>query len=273
MPELPEVEFCRRALARWTRDRTVVGTDVLDPRVVRLTRTARPSAGRDDGAAALEAVCTGRRPGALERHGKRLLWRFGDDALLLHLGMTGKWTREVGGAAAPRHAKVRLSLDDGSAISFVDPRLLGGIVPTTGAEGAHMLHEGLGPDALGAPLPPLRGARPVKLALMDQSFVAGLGNVQVMEALWRAGVHPATRCDGLSNAQRARLSEAVQDTLADTLAMLGDGDDITYVEESLASNPFAIYRREGKPCPSCGTPIARLVQGGRSTYWCPACQA
>ena len=139
-------------------------------------------------------------------------------------------------------------------------------------EGRRLLADGLGPDALGKPLPPLKGRRPVKLALMDQSVVAGLGNVQAMEALWRAGIHPTTPCDALDDAARARLNDAVHAQLADTLALLGDGDTITYVDESLASNPFPIYRRAGTPCPRCGSPIARIVLGGRGTYFCPRCQ-
>ena len=267
MPELPEVEFCRRSLLRWTAGRHVVGVDVPDPRSVRLTRKDRPSAGHPDGVAALRQVVLSAPPGELLRHGKRLLWRFGDAALLLHLGMTGKWAHR-----GDRYVKVRLDLDDTSAVYFCDPRLLGGVVPTTWAEGLVALADGLGPDAWNAPLPPLTGSRPVKVALMDQSLVAGIGNVQAMEALWRAHIHPATPCDALTPAQRARLPGAVREQLAFTLGLFDDADEIVYVEEDRSQNPFPIYRREGTPCPSCGTPIARMVQAGRSTYWCPGCQ-
>lgn len=267
MPELPEVEFCRRVLTKWTAGRRVTGAEVLDPRSVRASRADRPSAGRADAQAALDAVVTGAPPGPIARHGKRLLWQFGDRALLLHLGMTGKWTRQPG-----RWPKVRLDLDDGGSVWFSDPRLLGGVVPTPLDEGRRLLAEGLGPDALDQGVPPLTGRRPAKLALMDQATVAGVGNVVAMEALWRAGIHPETRCDQLSEARQARLRAAVREQILDTLAQTADDDEITYVEESRAANRFAIYRREGSPCPRCATPIARMVQGGRSTYWCPACQ-
>ncbi len=267
MPELPEVEFCRRCLARWSAGRRVTEVEVLDPRSVRVRRTDRPSKGHPDGAAELRAVGMAAPPGELLRHGKRLLWRFGEGALLLHLGMTGKWTRTPN-----RYVKVRLGLDDGTSLHFCDPRLLGGIVPTTWEEGKVLLADGLGPDALDDHLPPLRGARPVKLALMDQSLVAGLGNVQVMEALWRARIHPATPCDALTDAQRAALPVAIREQLAATLALFDDAEEIVYVEEDRSQNPFPIYRHAGEPCPVCGTPIARMVQGGRSTYWCPGCQ-
>jgi formamidopyrimidine-DNA glycosylase len=264
VPELPEVEFCRRALLRWTDGRAVVGSHVVDPRSVRLSRTDRPGAGRADGEAALAAVARG-RPGPVLRHGKRLLWAFDQGALLLHLGMTGKWTRKL-----PGWPKVRLDLDDGVHLWFSDPRLLGGVVPTTREEGERMLREGLGPDALAGPLPRLTGKRPVKVALMDQALVAGLGNVHAMEALWRARIHPATPCDAIDDVTHARLDAAVREQLLDTLALQGDDDEIVYVEEDRSSNPFSIYRRAR--CPRCGGDISRIVQGGRATYWCEACQ-
>lgn len=272
MPELPEVNFCARSLARWTAERRVVDIVVADPRAVRARRTDRPSAGRADGAEALAAVARGARPRELLRHGKRLLWRFGaeepspdDGALLLHLGMTGKWAREP-----TPWTKVTLHLDDGTSVHFCDPRLLGGVVPTRWEDGQIALREGLGPDALG-PLPPLRGSRAVKLALMDQAVVAGIGNVQAMEALWRARIHPTTRCDDLG-ARHSTLETAVHAQLAWSIALLGDDDTIVYVEEDRSQNPFPLYRREGEACPVCATPIARMIQGGRSTYWCPSCQ-
>ncbi len=272
MPELPEVEFCARGLRRWTRGHRVVDVVLHDPRVVRSTRTDRPTAGRADAEAALRAVVGGAPCGDVERHGKRLLWHFGEGALLLHLGMTGKWTHQPDGAPPPRFARVSLRLDDATDVVFEDARLLGGIVPTTAAEGARLLREGLGPDALGAPLPRFRGTRPIKVALLDQAALAGVGNVQAMETLWRAHLDPTLPCEALTPAQWEALDAGLQAQLRHTLELVGDGDTITYVEESLASNPFAIYRREGQPCPACGTPIARIVQAGRSTYWCPGCQ-
>ncbi len=267
MPELPEVEFCRRSLLAWTAGRTVTDVRADDPRSIRERREDRPTRGHPDGYARLRHIVTTARPEEIFRHGKRLLWRFGDRALLLHLGMAGKWSRTTS-----RHARVTLLLDDGSALYFVDQRLLGGIVPTTWSTGRVLLSAGLGPDALSAPLPALVGNRAVKIALMDQSLVAGLGNVQVMESLWRAGIHPATPCDALSPAHRAALPAAIRAQLAATLALFDDAEEIIYIEEDRSQNPFAIYRRAGEPCPACGTPITRMVQAGRGTYWCPGCQ-
>jgi formamidopyrimidine-DNA glycosylase len=272
MPELPEVEWCRRALHRWTEGRRVVRVEVLDGRVIRGSRTARPTAGMRGGRAALEGVVLAAAGAEGIRHGKRLLWPFGERALLLHLGMTGKWTRRDAA-----HAKVRLHLDAGPPLTYADPRLLGGIVPTTLAAGTEMLHDGLGPDALGlhggeiASLH-LRGTRPVKVALLDQAVIAGLGNLHAAEALWRASVDPRVPCDQLTARQRGAISAGIHAQLDSALRTLSGDDEITYVEDPGAPNPFSIYDREDEPCPRCGHAIERMVQAGRSTYWCPRCQ-
>lgn len=267
MPELPEVEFCRRSLARWTAGRRVVHVTVADPRSIRVSRTAAPSAADPEGERRLREVVTEAEPGVPLRHGKRVLWLFGDRALLLHLGMTGKWSRSDG----PHH-KVALHLDDGGVLWFHDPRLLGGIVPTTRADGPALLREGLGPDALGNPLPPLRGKRAVKVALLDQALLAGLGNLHAAEALWRAGIHPATPCDAVTTAQHAALERGIAEQLRFALALDDGHDEIQYVEDRGAPNPFPLYGRRGAPCPRCGTPIATFPQAGRTTWWCPTCQ-
>ncbi len=267
MPELPEVEFCRRTLERWTRDRRVQDVIVRDPRSIRARRADRPTAGLPDGEARLRAVVAG-APGIPTRHGKRLLWPFGTGALLLHLGMTGKWSR----GAEPPHSKVGLSLDDGSTLWFSDPRLLGGVVPTTTVDGEEQLHEGLGPDAWNEPFPQVRGRRPIKVALLDQSVVAGLGNLHAAEALWRAGIHPERPADTLDGPTQVRLAAGVRTQLETVLGWFADEDHITYVEERGAPNPFPLYQRGGEPCPRCGAPIGKITQAGRTTWWCAGCQ-
>lgn len=267
MPELPEVEFCRRALSRWTAGRRVVGVTVRDGRSIRSRREDRPTLGAPGGEARLSQLVLAAPPGGILRHGKRLLWRFGDQALLLHLGMTGKWTRHP-----DPFAKVGLHLDDGGALWFCDPRLLGGIVPASAVEGERMLADGLGPDALDAPLPRLTGRRAVKVAMMDQGVVAGLGNLHAAEALWRARIDPRTPCDALTEEAHARLAPGVREQLVFALALLATDDEITYVEEKAAPNPFPLYQRGGEPCPRCGTSIEKCTQAGRTTWWCPGCQ-
>ena len=267
MPELPEVDHCGRSLARWTAGRRITHVAVVDPRSIRASRTARPTDGRADGAEALAAVVTDAAPGPLERHGKRLLWPFGERALLLHLGMTGRWTRQPN-----PHAKVTLTLDDGTPLTFADPRLLGGIVPTTLAEGRAALHAVLGPDAWLDPLPPLPGRRAVKLVLMDQAVVAGLGNLHAAEALWRARIAPDRPAESITGERHARLAAAVREQLAFARALLEAEDEVTYVEDAGAPNPFPVYQRDGEPCPRCGATLERFVQGGRGTWWCRGCQ-
>jgi len=265
MPELPEVEFCRQSLSRWAQGKRILSFEILDGRSIRASMQDRPSQGLPEASDALQGVFR-HVAGPLQRHGKRLLWTFGDQALLLHLGMTGKWSRRP----SP-YAKLRLDLETGP-LYFIDPRLLGGVVPTTAVEGRRLLKLGLGPDALGNPLPILKGTRAIKVALMDQSVVAGLGNVQAMEALWRAHLHPATPAMAVVGERHAQLSTEIQTQLQFTLKMLQDADEITYVEEAGADNPFPLYQRSGSPCSRCQTIIERMVQGGRSTYWCPGCQ-
>lgn len=267
MPELPEVEFCARALARWTSGRAVVAAEVVDHRSVRATRVSRPTHGLQDGEARVRAVVMGRVPERAIRHGKRLYWGFGPHGLLLHLGMTGKWTRRP-----TSFPKVRLQVEGGDWITFSDPRLLGGVVPCTREVGLLALREGLGPDALNQQLPPLRGKRAVKLALMDQSVVAGLGNLHVAEALWRARVDPRLAAGALSTGQHERIAAAVQMQLRGEISAFENEDEITYVEDAGAKNPFPVYGQAGKPCPVCSSLIERFEQGGRSTYWCPGCQ-
>ncbi len=267
MPELPEVDHCGRALSRWTAGRRIVAVELHDGRSVRASRTARPSDGREDGESALREVVLAAAPGPMERHGKRLLWRFGDRALLLHLGMTGRWTR----LPSP-HAKVTLRLDDGAVLTFADPRLLGGIVPTTLADGAAMLHDGLGPDALRDPLPPLHGKRAVKVVLMDQAVVAGLGNLHAAEALWRAGIAPDRTAESVTGERHTRLGIAVREQLDFARRLLDAEEEVTYVEDAGAPNPFPVYQRQGEACPRCGGTIERFVQAGRGTWWCRGCQ-
>jgi formamidopyrimidine-DNA glycosylase len=266
MPELPEVEFCRRALLRWTAGRQITAATVVDPRSIRLKRTSRPTDAHPSGRQALLEVVLGAPPGELLRHGKRLLWCFGERALLLHLGMAGKWTRRP-----TKFPKLRLHLGV-DEIVFSDPRLLGGVVPTTVAEGRKLLTDGLGPDALREPLPVLTGKRAVKVALMDQSVVAGLGNLHAAEALWRARIDPRTRAEQVRGKQRRDLQAAVTAQLEAEIAAFDKEDEIVYVEDAGADNPFPVYGREGAECPRCRGVIARMVQAGRSTYWCPDCQ-
>lgn len=260
MPELPEVEVARRQLARWAAGQRIVGVRVEDPTVIRAGEAARLE--RVVGAVAGEAL----------RHGKRLGWALGELGLVVHLGMSGAWTR---GAPVPRHARLGLGVESGW-IWLVDPRRFGSVQIVDARELETALRAGLGPDALLEPLdgPGLaarfggRGA--IKPALLDQARLAGIGNIQATESLWRAGVAPQRAGASLSSEAWDRLARALVEQLVATIEVT-DGEEVHYVTAG-GPNPFAVYGREGAPCPRCGGRIVRQKQAGRATFHCPVCQ-
>jgi formamidopyrimidine-DNA glycosylase len=292
MPELPEVEFAARTLRRLALGRRVVRV-VVDGRARRLFRPAGP--------AALAAAVEGARVAAVDRRGKQLLLTLegprGAVGLNSHLGMTGKWEAGPRWAAAgsaasrraartpaapplPPHVRAALLLDDGTSLHYDDPRMFGRLrlvpgarfdaLPEVAALGPDPLHDGIDADTLAAGLAATR--RPVKVALLDQALLAGIGNIHAAEACWRARLDPRRRADRLTGREVAALARGLRATFRFALAQL-DGPDIEYLEEG-GDNPFHVYGREGRRCrhPGCGGAIRRLVQAQRSTYFCPRCQ-
>ncbi|RME28388.1 MAG: hypothetical protein D6798_02510 [Deltaproteobacteria bacterium] len=270
MPELPEVEIARRQLARRVAGRRLDEVIVRDPQAIRGDWSTRPRDALPDGPARLAAL-VGAEAGEPMRHGKRLGWPFPPGGLLIHLGMSGAWVP----GEEPPHARVGLRFGD-AVWWFRDPRRFGALIPCPAARLADRLAAGLGPDALLAALPgPALAARfrtraAIKVALMDQGRLAGLGNIHAAEALFRARIHPAIPANALSDDQWEALSRAIVDQLRDAIDAQQDGE-LVYLTEG-GPNPFAVYGREGEPCPRCGTPIARIALGGRSTFYCPRCQ-
>jgi formamidopyrimidine-DNA glycosylase len=269
MPELPEVEFARGCLERWLGGEVIANAEADPTRVVRGSSRAA------------FAKLTGRRVTSVERRGKWLLMRFdGELGLLMHLGMTGKFELARPSEAEPRWSRARLARADGSVVHYRDPRLLGRLLVAPLAEllGQPPLAE-LGPDAWkSAPTPTelarrlSRRRRPIKDVLMDQTIIAGLGNIQVTEALFLARIHPSRRADRLSIEEVRRLSRAVRTSLSRTMAM-NSGDKIKYVEETKRiENPFHIYGKAGAPCPRCATTVRKLTISGRTSAFCPSCQ-
>jgi formamidopyrimidine-DNA glycosylase len=262
VPELPEVETAVRRLRP-----AVVGR-----RLVALT-THHASARRalpDDVASQL----AGRRIDRVDRLGKHQLLRL-DDGSALHaqFRMNGDWELTPAGAALPPHARVALHLcdtrDDVRVVALVDPRALA----TVAWRPAGVPDPALGPDAAspaldaGALAAALRGRRvAIKPALLDQRVLAGVGNIYASEALWRSGIDPRTPAGALGPRRLARLADAIRATLADALADAGRYQD----GEALAR--LAVYDRAGAECRRCATPVRRVVQAGRSTYFCPRCQ-
>lgn len=275
MPELPEVEICCRQLARWAGGRPLAEVRLADAAVVRRVLSSKPS-DRDPAGAEAVAALVGRPAGALSRHGKRFGWTFGDRALLCHLGMTGFWTRRRAAEPPPDQARLGLRFGD-DWVWFVDGRRFGCVVPIAADAVAETLRDAYGPDALLEPLgaDALAAAvscrKPVKVALMEQQRLAGLGNIHAAEACFRAGLDPRIRADRLAPADWAALADAILTQLRETLVAEGDEDELVYVNLG-GPNPFAVYGREGEPCPTCGTAIVAEELGGRSTFWCPRCQ-
>ena len=276
MPELPEVEVVRRGLQQHAAGRTVVAVQVLHPRAVR-----RHTAGPDDFAARL----TGRRLRATSRRGK-FLWLplDSDDALLAHLGMSGQLVVQPVGADDEVHLRVRLTLDDGRELRFVDQRTFGGLdVVGTDRDGVpepvlHIARDPLDPafdDA--AFVAALRRRRTgLKRALLDQTLVSGIGNIYADEALWRSRLHYARATDTMTRPQVHRLLADVRGVMGEALAEGGTSFDSLYVDVNGRSGYFdrslAAYGQEGRPCPRCGTPVRRDPFMNRSSFTCPRCQ-
>jgi formamidopyrimidine-DNA glycosylase len=270
MPELPEVETVRRGLARVMSGRHIRSAEL---RRADLRRPFPPALGER---------LRGARIGALGRRGKYILIELDDDGILiLHLGMSGRIT--AGAAAGPpaRHDHVVLTLDDGAEIRFNDPRRFGIIDYTSRAEAArHPLLSGLGPEPLEAGFdgPYLAGAfagrlTPVKAALLDQRVVAGLGNIYACEALYRARLSPRRLAGTIAGGRAERLAAAIRAVLEEAIAA-GGSSLRNYVQADgnlgYFQHRWAVYGREGAPCPDCNCAegVKRIVQSGRSTFFC-----
>jgi formamidopyrimidine-DNA glycosylase len=273
MPELPEVEFARRCWEKWARGKTVLGVSAPASRVL------RPSA------RALQSL-EGAKFVSFQRRGKNLLLsakRRGEPVgVWSHLGMTGKWVRRKQDAEPPRFVRARLELDDGRAIFYCDMRMFGRLQAIPGADFSQIPElRALGPDPLidgidvGRLFERLQKTRlPVKVALLDQTLLAGIGNIQASEALFRAAIDPRRPARSLSRPEVRKLAAGVTRSIAATLeqfehAVSPDGD-IAYVEEPGTPNPFSVYDQAGTRCPRCHKGIiTRIVQAARSTFFCP----
>jgi len=275
VPELPEVEVVRRGLEAHVVGHRISGVEVLHPRPVR-----RHLAGPADFASTL----TGRAVTSARRRGKYLWLALDDhDALLAHLGMSGQFLIRTTDAEPERHLRVRLSLDDGNELRFVDQRMFGGLSFSPGgaelpAEVAHIAYDPLDPAFDAATTADrIRGkSSAIKRVLLDQSTVSGIGNIYADEALWRSRLHGDRGADRLSRAQIQRLLAEATEVMVGALGQGGTSFDSLYVNVNGQSGYFErsleVYGREGEPCSRCGTPIVRAHFMNRSSYFCPSCQ-
>lgn len=278
MPELPEVEVCRRSLLPGLLGRRIDGVAV---RCKKLRHDIPPD---------LAEILTGQHLLNIRRRGKYLLFdlrREGDDdaargTLIVHLGMTGNLRLVHPGTPAGKHDHLDFAVGD-LALRYSDPRRFGTVIwhpgehPETHPLLAVMGIEPLSPeftadwlhDALG------RRSGPVKPVLMDSHLVVGIGNIYAAESLFRAGISPLRPASRISRERVGRLAEAIRATLSDAIAK-GGSSIRDYVHSDGSSGYFqidcAVYDRAGQACKRCGGSVRQIRQGGRSTFYCPGCQ-
>lgn len=258
MPELPEVEFAVRRLR-----------GLLVGRVVLALRTHHRAQRKTLGAAAARRVI-GRTVDSVSRRGKHQFLHLDDGATLhVHFRMNGDWDVTSAGAPLPPHTRVSLELDDGTRVALTDSRALATITLVRDPSHLPMLgpeadDPALDPPALRAALVHRRGA--IKAVLLDQRVLAGIGNIYAAEGLWHARISPRAGAATLSAARVAALLRGVRTALARGMAAGGRYDGST-------AHAFRVYDREGLACTRCGAAIRRITQAGRSTYYCPRCQA
>ncbi|OSP54734.1 bifunctional DNA-formamidopyrimidine glycosylase/DNA-(apurinic or apyrimidinic site) lyase [Pseudoruegeria sp. SK021] len=286
MPELPEVETVRRGLLPVMDGRVITAADIRRPDL----RWPLPER--------MSERLTGQTVLALRRRSKYILADLSSgETLLIHLGMSGRMlitpgsdaTSSAGGAfahpAPAKHDHVILDMAGGARISFNDARRFGAmdLAPTASVD-HHKMLVGLGPEPLGNDFhetylaAALTGRKtPIKSALLDQRLIAGLGNIYVCEALYRAGISPLRLAGTLSDGQVAGLVPVIRSVLTDAIAAGGSSlRDYRQADGELGyfQHSFDVYGRAGQPCrtPDCPGTITRIVQSGRSSFYCPTCQ-
>jgi formamidopyrimidine-DNA glycosylase len=271
MPELPEVETIRRQLAPHLEGRTIETVEILD---WRWTRPLPPET--------VEAGLAGSGVNRISRAGKYLIWELSAERyLLMHLRMTGALLFDP--PVEPLHVRARFTLTGADRLVYVDPRRFGTGHLLTGRDARDAyLEERLGvepftPEFTAEHLHRLARGRiaPVKAFLLDQRRVAGVGNIYADEALFRAGIHPLRPVGRLTGAQWARLREAIEAALNEGIDAKGASiDDFRHLDGKRGSfqDRFLIHLRAGEPCVTCGTPVRKIVVGGRGTYICERCQ-
>jgi len=289
MPELPEVETVRRGLE-----------PVMEGRVIRLVTQRRPNLRYMLPAHFAERL-TGRRVLRLQRRAKYILaYLDSGEVLLIHLGMSGRFLIHQGDpvpkrpglfhydapdAGEGKHDHIVFDMEDGTRIVYSDHRRFGFmdlIAEDALSQNAHLAK--LGAEPLGNEfssqnlLAALKGRKtPIKSALLDQRNVAGLGNIYVCEALYRSGISPKRAAANVGPQRVERLTRAIRDVLTEAIEAGGSTlRDYAQADGELGyfQHRFAVYDREGETCskPDCGATVKRIVQAGRSTFYCPGCQ-
>lgn len=274
MPELPEVQSVVDELGARLGGRTFApGAEIL----------WAPTVGYPD-AAGFAAKLIGRTVQGVRRRAKYIIIDLDSgEVLVAHLRMTGRLHFAAPEEAPDRHLRARFPLDDGTDLRFADMRKFGRLylggeeevaaVTALGTLGPEPLERDFTPAILGARLAGKRG--PIKSVLLDQSVLAGLGNIYADEALFRAGIAPRRPAGSLDDAELAALHAGIQETLGEALDRGGTSfrNYLSVAGRRGGNMPnLRVFRRDGEPCPRCGAVVERLVVGGRGTHWCANCQ-
>lgn len=269
MPELPEVETVTNEIRPYVLNKVITGADVCWPGTV-----------RDRSPEEFSALLEGRRVTGVFRRGKYIVWNLDNrTCLLTHLKMTGALIALGPDQPPPPYVRVELTLDDGSKVYFRDPRKFGRMIIAGDGEsaldslGPEPLEPGFTAEVMESLLRKRKG--PVKAVLLDQTLVAGIGNMYADEALFEAGIHPLRPADSLKAGEYRRLHGAVGRILRAAIEARGASIS-NYIRPGgdlgQAHFAFKVAHKRGEDCRNCGTPLERIVVRGRGTYLCPACQ-
>jgi len=270
MPELPEVETIRRGLISGSDGvpslvhQRITSVDLFWPKTVASPDPLQFIQGLQQ-----------REIVSLSRRGKFLLINLDHGTLIFHLRMSGDLRMQPAGEPTQKHDRLQLNFNSGWKLVFNDTRKFGRAWLT---EDPQKVLSGIGSEPLDPDLTPDKfhamlqvRSRQIKPLLMDQRFLAGLGNIYTDEALFSAGIHPLRRSDTLTQPEAERLLAAIHEVLQQGILAKGASIDWVYRGGDF-QNHFQVYKRTGSPCPRCGTPIQRIVVGQRSTHFCPVCQ-
>ncbi len=273
MPELPEVETVKRTLNRLVAGKTIERVTVYLPRIVQ----------RPDDAEQFAALLKDQTIRRLERRGKFLRFMMDEIVLVSHLRMEGRYGLYAAGDPLEKHTHVVFHFTDGTELRYKDVRQFGTMhlfapgqdlaQPPLNKLGLEPLDESFTPQALRKRI----GSRTtrIKPLLLNQEYIAGLGNIYVDEALFSAGIHPERTADSLTSREWKRLHEAIVTTLRE--AVDAGGSSIkSYVngqgEMGMFQQRLQVYGRKSQPCYRCGQEVQKSVVGGRGTHYCPRCQ-
>lgn len=272
MPELPEAETIKKDLEPWVVGKTIKKVEIKLPRIIRTSKSATDVKKRAEG----------RKIESIRRRGKAIIFGLDSgDAAVVRLGMTGQLllSSKANPKEQDKYDHVVFTFADGDQLYFKDWRQFGLFFVTEEDKVEDELD--LGPEPLDASFSldsfnsKVKGATKIKAWLMNQQKIAGIGNIYSDEILFDAGIHPFRTAGSLTNAEKEKLYHSIKKILSEGIKYRGSSNDAyvdAYGEKGEMHTRQKVYRRTGKPCPVCKTPVERLKMGGRSAHFCPKCQ-